>query len=148
MIKFICILILIPYIIWQYKVVTKYGFKFDKLNIDIKNNLVTINNRKIKFTDINSIDVIEQEQPSNIERMLTKASYNYMADIVFYLKDGTTQRCVCNYKGIIYKSLAKLQPYIRINCDIEYFRPQGLPIYLVILMLILGTICIVFSLSH
>lgn len=148
MIKFICILILIPYIIWQYKVVTKYGFNFDKLKIDTENKLIIINNRKIKFNDVSFITVMELDQPSNAEHLLTKAAFNYMGEIIFNLKDGTMQKCICNYKGIIYKSLAKLQPYIRINCDIEYFRPQGLPIYLVILMLILGTICIVFSLSH
>ncbi len=148
MIKLICILILIPYFIWQFKVIKKYGFNFDKLKIDTENKLIIINNRKIKFNDVSFITVMELDQPSNAEHLLTKAAFNYMGEIIFNLKDGTMQKCICNYKGILYKSLTQLQPYIKIDCDIETYKPEGLPNYLTILLLILGTIWIVFSLYH
>ena len=134
----ICITFVILFIIWQYKVITKYAFKFDKLKIDTVNKFLAINGVKIKFIDIDFITVEELEQPSMLERTLTKSAYNYMADMILHLKNGTTKKCTFNFKGGLYKSLKQLQQYIKINTDIECYNV--LPSWLFALIFIIGSI--------
>ena len=148
MFKIACLVLISLYIIWQYKVITKYAFRFDKFSIDTNNNLIAINGTKIKFSDIDFVTIEELEQSSAIERTLTRSRWNYMADIIFHLKNGTIQKCTFNYKGVLYKNLKQLQQYIKIDDDIEYYKIEGLPNWLVILLLIIGSIWIFVSLYN
>ena len=146
MFKISCLVLMLLYFIWQYKVMKKYIFKFDKFDIDTENNLITINNTKIKFRDIDFATIEVLKQPSTTERTLTRSKWNYMADIIFHLKNGEIQKCSFNYKGLLYKNLKQLQNYIRIDANIEDYKIVGLPNWLVILLLVIGSIWIVATL--
>lgn len=137
-------ILLILFIIWQIKVIMKYAFKYDNLKIDTEHGCLTINNEKIKFVDINYITVEELEQPSMVEKTLTRGGcYAYMSEIIVSLKDGTIKKCIFNHKGRLYKTLERLKPYVRMEIDIDTLKSEGLPNWLAILLIIIGSIWII-----
>lgn len=143
LIAIISISIIIAFIIWQFKVIMKYSFKFDSISIDEKNKFLTLNKEKIWFKDINHIEVNELQQPEIYEKLLSKgAAYNYMTEIFIFLKNNEIKTCKFNYKAILYKTLKRLQPYIVINTDIEEYKQESLPNLLSVLLLVIGCVII------
>ena len=67
-IAIIAVILVIAFIIWQFKVLMKYSFHFDKFKIDAKNKFVKINNKILYF---NYISIEECEQRSILEKGLT-----------------------------------------------------------------------------
>lgn len=140
--------IVIAFIIWQFKVMMKYAFKFDRITIDEKRKYLTLNKEKIFFKDIDHIDINELEQPALYEKALSKGAVgHYMSEIILYLKNGTHKKCIFNYKGILYKTLKRLQPYTIINFDIENYKQESLPDWLSVVLLVAGCILILKFLS-
>lgn len=137
LIFFTVVFAVILFIIWQFKVIMKYSFNYDKVEVDNKNRLITINDEKISFKDINFVTVEELEQPSVAEKTLTRSGfYSYMSNMVIYLKDGNIKKCKFNYKGALYKILTKLKPYIKIDADIEQYKPNSLAMLLIFIIVI------------
>ena len=138
----------IAFIIWQFKVMMKYTFKFDNMSIDEKNKLIILNKEKFFFKDIDHIEINELEQPKLYEKLLSKgAAYNYISEINIYLKNGNQKKCTFNYKAHLYKTLKQLQQYITINSDIEIYNQKGLPNWLVLILLILSCVLIIILLQ-
>ena len=136
-------ILVILFIIWQFKAIMKYAFKYDNLKIDAEHGFLTINNEKIKFVDINYITVEELEQPSMAEKIFTRGGrYAYISDIIIYLKDGVIKKCTLNSKGRLYKTLKMLQPYVKVVANVDSLN-EGLPNWITILLLIIGTVWII-----
>ena len=91
------VLLVLIFIIWQFKVLMKYSFNYDNFKIDTKNKFLTINNKQILFKDINYITVRELEQPSISEKLLTKGALcTFNAEALLQMKDGTIEKCKFN----------------------------------------------------
>lgn len=115
----------IAFIAWQFKMLKKYALKFDRFKIDERNSCFYINKQAIFFKDIEYIDVRVLEQPSDLERALSKsATYAYMAEMTVHFRDRPSAECVFNSKGALYKALKQLDPFVRINENIENYKPQ------------------------
>ncbi|MBR6098931.1 hypothetical protein IKP85_04220 [bacterium] len=129
---------------WQFKVLKKYSLNFDVCKLDIPNKSIYINKKRILMMDVNYIDVLEGEQPSVTEKMFTRyAIYQYMTDMVIYLKDGSVEKCSFNSKGLIYKVLKQLEPYVRINADIEAYNPGKASDFISFWVIIIAAVLIV-----
>ncbi len=116
-------LIVIAFIIWQFKVIMKYSFKFDNISIYENEKCLILNKEKIYFKDISYIEVNELEQPKAYEKLLSKGAFgHYMTEIYIFLANGTVKTCKFNYKMHLYKILKKLQPYVVINKNIEKYK--------------------------
>lgn len=119
------ILFIVIFIVWQFKMLKKYALSYDNFKIDATAGYVSVNGRRLYFNGIDYITVRELQQPSDMERMLSKsACYSYMAEIVFHLKGGETVCCTFNYKGALYKALKDLQPHTRIDENIDNYKPH------------------------
>ncbi|MBO4555985.1 MAG: hypothetical protein J5706_04430 [Elusimicrobiales bacterium] len=119
------ILFMIGFIVWQFKLMKKYALSYDRFKIDAAAGYVSVNGRRLYFNGIDYISVRELQQPSDMERMLSKsACYSYMAEIVFHLKGGEPVCCAFNAKGALYKALKDLQPFIRIDENIDNYKPH------------------------
>ena len=117
--------IVILFILWQFKMLKKYALGYDKFKINTKERYVSVNGERINFDEIDFITVRELEQPSVLEKTLSKSAfYAYIAKIEFHLIGGAMIPCVFNYKGALYNALKQLQPYVQINGDISYFKPR------------------------
>lgn len=140
-------ILVILFIIWQFKTIMKYSFKYDNIKIDTEHNFLIINNKKIKFVDINYITVEELEQPSILERTFSRGGHwAYISEITIHLKDSTTKKCTFNTKGRLYNTLKKLEQYVRIEADIDTFKNTGFSYWLTILVLITCLISVFCSL--
>ena len=119
----VAVIFVIMFIVWQFKLIVKYGFKFDNLKIDSVNNSFMVNKREFKFDEVEYVTVNILEQPSVIERLLSKSAViAYMTEIVFHMKNRVIVTCKFNNKGLLYKSLCQLRPHVRIEETIEQFR--------------------------
>lgn len=119
----LAVISVIAFIIWQFKLLIKYGFKFDNLKIDSSNSCFKVNKREFKFDDVEYVTVNILEQPSVIERLLSKSAVAvYLTEIVFHMKSREIVTCKFNYKGLLYKSLCQLRPHVRIEENVEQFR--------------------------
>ena len=124
--------------------ILSFSYRQLEFKIDTEHGCLTINNEKIKFVDINYITVEELEQPSMVEKTLTRGGcYAYMLEIIVSLKDGTIQKCIFNHKRRLYKTLERLKPYVRMEIDIDTLKSEGLPNWLAILLIIIGSIWII-----
>ena len=142
----ILIIFTVIFIFWQFKMFKKYVLKYDKFKLNMKEEYLSVNGQEINFKDIDHISVRELEQPSTTERMLSKsAAYVYMSEVTFHLKQGPNIYCTFNYKGALYKTLKKLEPYIKIDDDIEYYKPR---INWMQIIIVIAIIVIIFTMSR
>ena len=119
----VSVVFVIMFIAWQFKLMVKYGLKFDNLKIDSINSSFMVNKREFKFDEVEYVTVNILEQPSVIERLLSKSAIiAYMTEIVFHMKNRVIVTCKFNNKGLLYKSLCQLRPHVRIEETIEQFR--------------------------
>lgn len=119
------IIFMVLFIFWQFKMLKKYALKYDKFKINLKQEYLSVNGQEINFKEIDHITVRELEQPSALEKTLSKSAfYAYMAEIVFHLKNGPNIYCTFNYKGTLYRTLKQLEPYVKIDEDIDYYKPK------------------------
>ncbi|MBR1942681.1 hypothetical protein IJ843_02980 [bacterium] len=125
----------------------KYSFNYDNFKIDTKNKFLTINNKQILFKDINYITVRELEQPSISEKLLTKGALcTFNAEALLQMKDGTIEKCKFNYKGILYKFLKTIQPFVKIEEDISCYKQIETSNFLIFLILLIVSIWVIFKL--
>lgn len=119
-----------------------------KINIDTNRKTISFEDKVLAFSDIKSIEVRElDEQMDFFEQAFTRtAHYHFFAEIIFNLNNGLTEKYQTNSKGQLYKILELLQFYIKINDDIEIYKPQiietpvifGIIVGIIILILALG----------
>lgn len=129
------VLLVVGFIVWQFKMLKKYALTYDKLTLQPENRTVKINERTISFDEIDCVTVQEKQQPSMMEKALSKsACYAYMAEIQFHLHSGETIPCVYNTKGALYQILKKLDPFIPVKADINKYKPQIAWVGLIILV--------------
>lgn len=97
-----------------------------KINIDTNRKTINFNDKCLAFSNIKSIEVRELDnQMDFLEQAFTRtAHYHFFAEIIFYLNNGLTEKYQTNSKGQLYKILKILQPYIKINADIESYKQQ------------------------
>ena len=140
----ILIIGVILFIYWQFLVLKKYALKFDAFKVDKTKKYILLKKEIIKFRDIEYVAVEELEQPSVTEKVLTKSgAYCYMSKLIIGMKDGSIRECILNYKGTLYKTLKDLQPYVKIDADIEKYKPNTILSYIIMFILIT---CILISL--
>ena len=117
---FLC---LIVFFYWQFKMIRKYSFQYDKFKINIPQRNVCINGETVSFKEIDHICVLELEQPSIAEKAFSKTAYHtYLTKMIFHLKNGTVVSCRFNSKGALYKALKRLQPFVAIYENIEQYK--------------------------
>lgn len=137
----ICISLIVLFIFWQFKMCKKYNFSYDKFKINLKEEYISVNGQEINLKDIDYITVKELPQPSAYEKALSKSAYYaYMAQIVFHMKQGPDVNCTFNYKGALYKALKQLQQFVKIDDDIETYKPKIRWFNLIILIAALALI--------
>jgi len=142
----ISVIFVVAFIIWQFKVLMKYSFHFDKFTIDTKNKLLKINNKTFYFKDINYISIEECEQPSILEKGLTKSGfYTYISEVLLHMNDGSIEKCKFNYKGTLYKFLKDIQPFVKIEEDITNFKQNDKSNFAILLILILSLLWLIFQ---
>ena len=63
-----------------------------------------------------------------------------MSEIVFHSKAHEPVSCTFNSKGALYKALKDLQPYIRIDDNIENYKPKinWIHILIIVAAIIIG----------
>ncbi len=116
-------LLLIIFLFWQFKILLKYSFQYDKFKINIPQRKVCINGEEVAFEEIDHISVLELEQPSTTEKAFSKTAYHtYLTKMIFHLKNGTAVSCRFNSKGALYKALKQLQPFVAIYENIEQYK--------------------------
>lgn len=141
----ISVIFLIVFIYWQFVVLKKYALKYDSFKIDKAKRCIIVKKEIIKFRDIDYIAVEELEQPSALEKTLTKSgAYCYMSKLIIVMKNGSVKDCTLNYKGILYKALKEMQPYVKIDADIEKYKPNLIG-FILYIILFTAIFCIVFS---
>ena len=129
------VLFIVIFIFWQFKMWKKYNFSYDKFKINVKEEYISVNGKEINLKDIDYVTVKELPQPSAYEKALSKSAYYaYMAQIVFHMKQGPDVPCTFNYKGPLYKTLKQLELFVKIDDDIEYYKPQ-IPWFNIIIIL-------------
>lgn len=120
---FFLFLCLIVFLYWQFKMVQKYAFQYDKFKINIPQRKVYINGEEVAFEEIDHLRVLELEQPSTTEKAFSKAAYHtYLTKMIFYLKNGIEVSCRFNSKAALYKALKRLQPFVPIYENIEQYK--------------------------
>ena len=125
LIGILAVLFIIAFIGWQLKLLKKYVLSFDKYQINSQAGYVKINEQLIPFAAIACVTVKECEQPSAVEKALSKsAAYAYMAQLVFHLHDGSAVCCSFNTKGALYQALKQLAPYAAVKADIASYKPR------------------------
>lgn len=140
------VVFIVLFIFWQFKMLKKYALKYDKFKLNLKQEYLSVNGQEINFKDIDHITVRQLQQPSALEKALSKSAfYAYMAEMVFHLKDGPAVYCTFNYKGALYKTLKQLEPYVKIDEDINYYKPR---INWQYLLLIIAIFVIIFSMAR
>ena len=119
-------ILLAVFIFWQFVVLTKYiSYKNTTIKIDIPNKKLILEDATIPFQNIESISVSEVEAPTTAERYFTRYAHNYyISSIDIKLKDYSTTSIQLISKAQVYKILKQLQPHLRIDDNIEYFKPQ------------------------
>lgn len=138
---YVFIILFVFFIVWQFKMLKKYALSFDKFKIDAEAGYVSINEVRLYFSGIEYASVRELQQPSATERMLSKsACYSYMSEIVFHSKAHEPVSCTFNSKGALYKALKDLHPYIRIDDNIENYKPKinWIHILIIVAAIIIG----------
>ena len=121
---FLAVILVVLLFAWQGKVLFKY-LKCDVLKIDTVNRIILVNNQTISFSDIKSVSVEILETPNVAERYFTRYAHNHtMYKIIFFMNNGTQNEYIVNSTGILYKYLSTLNPYVKINADIEEFKPK------------------------
>ena len=119
------VLLVIMFIVWQFKLLKKYVLSFDKYQINPQAGYVKVNEQLIPFAAIARVTVRPCEQPSAAEKALSKsAAYAYMAQLVFHLHDGSAVCCSFNTKGALYQALKQLAPHTTVEADIEAYKPR------------------------
>ena len=119
------ILLMIVFIAWQFKMLKKYALSYDKLKIHAGEGYVELNGQRIYFNGIEYITVRELQQPSAMEKAFSKSAfYSYMCEIEFHLKMPAPVHCSFTSKGALYGALKQLQPYVRIESNIEDYKPK------------------------
>lgn len=135
----VLVLIVVGFIVWQFRMLQKYVLSYDKFQLNLHEKWVAVNGQTIYFQDIDHITVKELQQPALLEKALSKnAAYSYMAEIVFHLKEGPEVHCTFNFKGALYKALKQLEPYVAIHANIEIYKPRvkwGMVVLIVLAML-------------
>lgn len=117
------VLLAVGFIVWQFKMLKKYALTYDRLTLSPETRTVTINEQTIRFDDIDCITVQEKQQPSVMEKALSKsACYTYMAEIQFHLHSGETVPCLFNTKGALYQTLKKLEPFVPVKANIDAYK--------------------------
>ena len=118
----VLVFLLVLFIFWQFKVLKKYAFTYNKIQLHIPQRYVVIDGQRINFEEIDYVTVHELEQPSSVEKIFSKAATAiYITRMVFHLKAGNCVACVFNHKGLLYKVLKQLQPFVRIEANIESY---------------------------
>lgn len=141
--KFLGFLLLICFIIWHIRTSLKYAMKFDICKIDIENKYFILNKCTIiPFDNINYIVVKKGLQPNLKEKILTYARYNYMTDLLLYMKNGSCKKIRFNRKAYLRKILQTIQPYIRLEGDIESIISAKFSLFqaLLIILMAIGAI--------
>ena len=139
------VVFIVLFIFWQFKMLKKYALKYDKFKLNLKQEYLSVNGQEVKFKDIDRITVRQLQQPCATERLFSKSAYYaYMAEMVFHLKNAPALHCVFNYKGALYKTLKQLEPYVKIDEDINYYKPRISWKYL---LLIIAIFVIVFTIT-
>ncbi|MBP5286796.1 MAG: hypothetical protein J6Z08_02745 [Elusimicrobiales bacterium] len=118
------IMLMVIFIAWQFKMLKKYALSYDKFKIHPTEGYISVNGQRIYFSGIEYITVKELQQPSAAEQFFSKSAfYSYMSEIVFHLKGQAPLYCTFNSKGTLYNALKQLQPYVRIDENIENYKP-------------------------
>ena len=121
---FLAVILVVLLFVWQGKVLFKY-LKCDVLKIDTVNRIILVNNQTISFSDIRSVSIEIIETPSFTERYFTRYAHNHtMYKIIFFMNNGAQNEYIVNSTGILYKYLSILNPYVKINADIEEYKPK------------------------
>ena len=139
---FFLFLCLIIFFYWQFQMMRKYAFQYDKFKINLPQRKVCINGEEVAFEEIDHISVLELEQPSTTEKAFSKTAYHtYLTKMIFHLKNGTAVSCRFNSKHALYKTLKQLQPFIPVYADIEQYKTSvHWRILFFISMMILGVL--------
>ena len=97
---------------------------FRKLKIDEGKRQVVIENSFYNSSNIESVSVVEDsEQHSLFERCFSRYNcHNYFASILFKLKNGSMVSYNAVSKQQIYKILKKLEPYVELQDNPEYYK--------------------------
>ena len=130
------ILLMIIFIAWQFKMLKKYALSYDKFKVHGNEGYVELNGQRIYFSGIEYITVRELQQPSAMEQFFSKSAYySYMCEIVFHLKMQEPAHCSFTSKGALYRALKQLQPYVRIESNIEDYKPKINWLYLLLIII-------------
>lgn len=141
------VLLVVCFIAWQFKMLRKYTLSYDKLTVDLQNRVLTINGHPVSFDDISFITVQVKQQPSLVERSLSKsAAYVYMAEMLLHLHNGETVGCNFNHKGALYQTLKKLEPFVPVQANIDNYKPQIAWVRLI--LIVTAIIVILMSARH
>lgn len=139
----ICVLLVILFIFWQFKMLKKYALAYDSFKLNIPGRYVVVKGGIIPFEEIDFVTVRELEQPSMLEKTFSKsACYAYMAEVVFHLKSGCEVTCTFNNKGVLYKTLKQVAPFVQVNGDIDCFKPQMRWGVLLVIVAVIILVCL------
>jgi len=136
----------ILFICWQLYIFKKYNIGYDNVRIDLKNSKIYINKKGIKLSNIDSAKIIDDEQPSNIERALSKgAAYVHLSTIELHLNNGSSVFCKTNSKSVVDKIIEAIKP----NAEIVYdsrnsTESNGIPPFIIAIGFILFMLLVVY----
>ena len=146
MIASIFVFFVILFVCWQLYIFKKYNIGYDKVRIDLKKSEIYINKQCINISDINSAKIIDDEQPSNVEKALSKgAAYVHISTIELHLNNGSSIFCKTNSKSIVDKIIEAIKP----NAEIVYdsrnsTESNGIPPFIIAIGFILFLFLIVY----
>ena len=106
----------------------KYWTKYDSYKINEKDKFIYLNNEKIYFDTIDYCFVVElPEQPTRLERLLSKVAFRIeLRELIILMKDGTRRIIRFNYRDSLYKALKKLEPFVRMDFNVEVYKSSKL----------------------
>ena len=94
---------------WSAFVHIKYSTLHDKIKIDKKRGLITINKKNLELNNIKEIAIENFEPMSDFERYFTRLDWYYQfSKLVFIKKNGKIVKCTFNSNWKLYNTLKNL----------------------------------------
>lgn len=116
-----------------------------KIEIDDQRKSIKFDDKEIRLVDIANISVNDDiEGISTSEKFLVKGTQRlHFSEIVLTLKNGFTEKIPTARKSILYKTLKKLNTYIKIDYDIEQYKEPFANGYEIIILIIIIIMCFI-----
>ena len=97
-------------------------FKSDKIKIDKEFHYVRINEQIINFGEIDYVTAkkVQVKTPDGQVDVINNKKYYYFSALTFYLKNNSTINCRLSDKYILFDTLKKISPYVKIDTEIDY----------------------------